>query len=95
MDRQIEQPMNVIINIYHLLFLLLLFPLLFLFSAKRCCVHKEVTRINRHKEALLRYSCSLTSSYLEHLKLELIPELNAKSFNASQNSECNTTISIN
>ncbi|CAL8265197.1 cytokine receptor common subunit beta isoform X1 [Gadus morhua] len=62
--------------------------------AKRCCVHKEVTRINRHNEALLRYSCSLTSSYLEHLKLELIPELNAKSFNASQNIIPNPPVAV-
>ncbi|CAL8273179.1 unnamed protein product [Lota lota] len=61
---------------------------------KRCCVLQEVTPISHHSEALLRYSCSLTSSNLENLTLELIPELNAKSFAAHRNIRPNPPMAV-
>ncbi|KAJ3601474.1 hypothetical protein NHX12_032442 [Muraenolepis orangiensis] len=53
-------------------------------TSKSCCVDLEVTQVSRHSEALLRYSCSLTSSDPQHLELELIPTRNVKSFKSHQ-----------
>ncbi|CAL8302825.1 unnamed protein product [Merluccius merluccius] len=63
-------------------------------AIESCCVRPEVTPVFHRGEALLRYSCPLTSAHPLHLTVELIPMRNTRSFPCHRHIRPNRLINV-